>query len=266
MLTWMKTSPGRMIWNEKKGRIDRLIGIQKARSGSYVSSAIEKVGDRLTLVGTIHVDPKSASITRETILRIRPEVVALELDEGRLAALMNPGKATGRGGGGSFLAMMLLERFAGEMTGSPPGTEMLRAVEASKQVGAKVAFIDLPIAMTVGGLRKLPLKEKARLGVDSVVSLLLLPFGGFNLSKLTENLDEQLRIFRQRYPELSRLLLDVREEHMAGRIRDIVYSTTGQIVAIVGYGHLSSLTKALASIATRPTFSTSVTWNFSTNS
>ena len=226
------------------------------------SSAIEKIGDRLSLIGTIHVDPKSASFARDTILRIRPEVVALELDEGRLAALENPGRATGRGGGGSFLAMMLLERFAGEMTGSPPGSEMLRAVEAARAVGARVQFIDLPIGMTVGSLRGLPLKEKVRLGVDSLVSVALLPFGGFNLSKLTENLEDQLRLFRLRYPMLSRLLLDVREENMAAKIRDIMYSTTGQVIAVVGFGHMKSLAKSLASIQMKPAYSTSITWSF----
>ena len=138
------------------------------------------------------------------------------------------------------------------------------AVEAARAVGARVAFVDLPIGMTVGSLRKLPLREKVRLGVDSLVSIALLPFGGFNLSKLTENLEEQLRLFRLRYPELSRLLLDVREEFMVARIRDIMYSTAGQVVAVVGYGHLKSLAKALASLQTEPVYSTSVTWNVST--
>jgi len=188
----------------------------------------------------------------------------LELDEGRLIALENPGKSSGRGGGGSFLAMMLLERFAGEMTGSPPGQEMLRAVEAARAVGARVAFVDLPIGMTVGSLRKLPLREKVRLGVDSLVSIAVLPFAGFNLSKLTENLEEQLRLFRLRYPELSRLLLDVREEFMVARIRDIMYSTSGRVVGVVGYGHLKSLGKALASVEMKPVYSTSITWNMTT--
>jgi len=77
-------------------------------------------------------------------------------------------------------------------------------------------------------------------------------------------LEEQLRLFRLRYPELSRLLLDVREEFMVARIRDILYSTTGPVVAVVGYGHLKSLAKALASLQTKPFYSTSVTWNVST--
>lgn len=229
------------------------------------SSAIEKIGDRLNIIGTIHVDPKSASFARETILKLHPEVVALELDEGRLAALESPGKATGRGGGGSFFAMMFLERFAGEMTGSPPGQEMLRAVEAARAIGARIQFIDLPIGMTVGSIRKLPLKEKARLGVDSLISLVLLPFGGFNMSKLTEDLEEQLRVFRIRYPELSRLLLDVREDHMVARLRDIMYFTTGQVVAVVGYGHMKSLAKRIGPIQTKPAYSTSISWSMTTN-
>ena len=159
--------------------------------------------------------------------------------------------------------MMLLERFAGEMTGSPPGSEMLRAVEAARAVGARVEFVDLPIGQTIGSLRKLPLKEKVRLGVDSLVSVALLPFGGFNLSKLTENLEEQLRLFRLRYPELSRLLLDAREEHMVAKLRDIIYSTTGQVIAVVGFGHMKSLAKALASVPMKPAYSTSITWNLS---
>lgn len=208
------------------------------------------------------MDPKSASFARDTILRVRPQVVALELDEGRLAALMNPGKATGRGGGGSFLAMMMLERFAGEMTGSPPGSEMLRAVEAAGMVGAKIAFIDLPIGNTVSSLRKLPWSEKVRLGVDSAISLLLLPLGAFNFSKLTENLEEQMAVFRLRYPKLSKLLLDDREEHMVAKLRDIMRLTTGPVVAIVGFGHMKSLAKSLTSIPLQPNYPGNITWSW----
>ncbi len=156
--------------------------------------------------------------------------------------------------------MMLLERFAGEITGSPPGTEMVRAIEAAHSVRSRVEFIDLPIATTVASLRKLPLREKARLGVDSLLSIILLPISGLSLSKVTENMEEQLRVFRVRYPELSRLLLDVREEQMIKRLRDIMYSTTGQVVAVVGFGHMKSLANALISISDRPAFSTTITW------
>src|SRR3989442_9271281 len=96
------------------------------------------------------------------------------------------------------------------MTGSSPGQEMIRGVEAAKAVGARVAFVDLPIGMTVGSLRKLPLREKVRLGVDSLVSIALLPFGGVNLSRQTEHLGGDLRQFPMRCPE-------IRKNHLSGR-------------------------------------------------
>ena len=87
-----------------------------------------------------------------------------------------------------------------------------------------------------------------------------------DLSKLTENLDEQLAVFRQRYPELSRLLLDVREEHMAAKLRDLIYFTSGQVVAVIGYGHMRSLAKSLSSLSTKPVYSANITWSSSTSS
>src|SRR3989442_8711782 len=113
------------------------------------SSAIEKVGDRLSLIGTIHVDPKSASYVRETILRLKPEVVALELDEGRLMALENPGKSSGRGGGGAFFAVVLLGGFAGEVSRLPPGQEMPRGGEGARAGRAGAAVVCLPIEIAV---------------------------------------------------------------------------------------------------------------------
>lgn len=210
------------------------------------------------------MDPGSGLLARDTILRSKPEVVALELDETRLDALQNPGKRRVRLSGASFLAMMLLERFAGEMTGSPPGMEMVRSIDAAREVGSRVEFVDLPIFSTITSLRKLPLREKARLGVDSLLSIVLLPFGSLNFSKLTENLEYQMRLFRQRYPELSKLLIDVREKYMVRRIRDIMDSTTGQVIVVVGFGHLKSLARALDGIDARPAFSASLTWQQTT--
>ena len=54
------------------------------------SSRVERVGDRLVIIGTVHVDPSSVSQARDVISSIRPSVVALELDETRLRALIDP--------------------------------------------------------------------------------------------------------------------------------------------------------------------------------
>ncbi|HZY93383.1 MAG TPA: TraB/GumN family protein [Candidatus Bathyarchaeia archaeon] len=226
---------------------------------------METVSDRLTLVGTIHVDPASGSFVRETILCLKPEVVCLELDEARLASLLRPSDRRGTfSGGAPFLIIALLEKFAGNITGSSPGGEMVQAVEAARMVGSRIQLVDLPISSTIKALRKLPLKEKATLGLDSILSFVLLPFGRLNFSKLTQDFDDQIRLFRRRYPELSRILLDVREDYMADRIRNILDMTSGQVVAVVGYGHMRSLAKRLESTKSRRPFSTTLTWQVST--
>ena len=226
---------------------------------------METVNDRLTLVGTIHVDPASGSLVRETILRLRPEVVCLELDEARLASLLRPSDRRGMfSSGASFLIIALLEKFAGNITGSSPGGEMVQAVDAARTVGSRIQLVDLPISSTIKALRRLPFREKATLGLDSILSFVLLPFGRLNFSKLTQNFDYEIRLFRRRYPELSRILLDMREDYMTGRIRNILDMTSGQVVAVVGYGHMRSLARRLESAGSRPTFSTTLTWHVST--
>ncbi len=219
------------------------------------------MSDRLILVGTMHVDPKGALFVRDSILRLRPEVVALELDRSRLLALENPGSTRATGSlGPSYLGLVLLERFAGQLTGSAPGTEMLRAVEAAGRVGARVELIDLPIPATVEGLRSLPLREKLGIAVDSVAGIVALPFGRSGLRGLTENIQEQLVTFRSRYPVLSQLLLDRREEHMVNRLRDILDASMGQVVGVVGFGHLAGLRKGLAGYVSKQGFTASYTW------
>ena len=217
---------------------------------------MERVGDRLTIIGTVHVDPSSASLVKETILGLKPEVVALELDQARLMALENPTAQRSRGAGLSFLTMALLEKYAGHLTGSAPGMEMLEAARAAQQAGSKLAFIDLPIAHTAAALKKMPRKEKAKLVVDGLASLVVLPFSGLNWSKVTDDLDSQIGAFRKRYPILSKILIDSREEYMVKGLKWIMDHTSGQVVAVVGFGHRDSLARALQGYVPRLTFAT----------
>jgi pheromone shutdown protein TraB len=224
---------------------------------------LERVGSRLSMIGTVHVDPASATIVRDAIVGLKPEVVALELDEARMVALENPKAQSGRGAGVSFLTMALLERFAGQMTGSPPGTEMLEAARAARAVGSRVEFIDLPITSTGAALRTLPRKEKAKLVVDALVSLVVLPFSRIDWSKVTEDMDTQIEAFRKRYPVLSRILIDTREEHMIKRLKMVMDSSTGQVLAVVGLGHKASLARALAVYMPGPGFQTGFSFQIS---
>ncbi len=203
---------------------------------------------------------------RETVRSTRPEVVALELDAERLRALENPrASRPSISAGPSFLAMALLERFAGQLTGSSPGLEMLEAVRAALTVRARVELIDRPIGTTIAGIKRLPLGEKVRIGLDGIASLALLSLGGADLSKLTEGMESQLLVFRSRYPKLSKLLLDDREEYMASRIKRVLDQTEGKVMGVVGFGHLAALAKALEGYREKQGYSTSITWTLGTS-
>src|SRR2546427_127648 len=106
------------------------------------------------MFGTVHVDPASGAAVRDTIVALKPEVVALELDEARMMGLENPKAQSGRGAGGSFLTMALLERFAGQMTGAPPGTERLEAAKAARAVGSRAEVMHVPITNTGASLNR----------------------------------------------------------------------------------------------------------------
>jgi pheromone shutdown protein TraB len=238
-------------------------------SHNQQSSSIEYVDERIIIIGTVHVSDESARLVKETIERLKPSVVALELDQGRLTALTHPVamQSNRLGAGLSMLLIAFLERFAGEITGSAPGAEMLKAVQAAHTVGSQIELIDIPIQQTMLKIRNLSRTEKLRIGIDSVISILLLPFAGFNLSRLTENMEYQINRFRQRYPGLGRILLDEREEYMAGRILQIAKSTPGLIIVVVGYGHMKSLTQRLGSnkqvLQSEHGFKTSIHWTIS---
>lgn len=225
---------------------------------------MEKVGNRLSIIGTVHVDPASAAMVRETIVGLKPEVVALELDHARLMALENPTAQRSRGAGLSFLTMALLEKFAGQLTGSAPGMEMLEAARAAQLAGSKVAFIDVPIQNTAAALKKLPRKEKAKLVIDGLTSLVVLPFAGLSLSKVTEDVGSQIEAFRKRYPVLSKILIDSREEYMVKGLKWIMDHTSGQVVAVVGFGHRDSLARALRGYVPGLTFASGFTGHLST--
>lgn len=225
---------------------------------------MEKVGNRLSIIGTVHVDPASAAMVRETIVGLKPEVVALELDQARLMALENPTAQRSRGAGLSFLTMALLEKFAGQLTGSAPGMEMLEAARAAQLAGSKVAFIDVPIQNTAAALKKLPRKEKAKLVIDGLTSLVVLPFAGLSLSKVTEDVGSQIEAFRKRYPVLSKILIDSREEYMVKGLKWIMDHTSGQVVAVVGFGHRDSLARALRGYVPGLTFASGFTGHLST--
>ena len=176
-------------------------------------------------------------------------MVAVELDEERLGALRDPdrGKLESpiRTGLLPWL-LALLERSVGSLTEVFPGSEMLEAVDEAERVGAKTIMIDKPIDSILEEIRKVPLLEKLKIGFDALVALFAITTKR-NTTELTKTgFDSLLAEFGVKYPTLFRILVKDRDQYMADRLQRILDSTTGPVIAIVGFGHVDGIRQHLA--------------------
>lgn len=225
----------------------------------------------LTLVGTGHVFQVKDTI-RQAVHALRPDLVCVELDKGRLQALLQrqrAGKdpaaaaALAEGQDKAGLVQRRLQRFqegVAGMYGADVGEEMLAAVQAGHEVGARVALIDPPAEDTVRRvLKELTWRERLRAGGLVAWGLLTAPFRRGPRSKA--GIDAEIRRYQEdpatalgelkaKFPTLHRIVIAERDAIMARRISRMLPGTR-HCVAIVGDGHVEGLVALLSDF--RPT-------------
>ena len=185
----------------------------------------------------------------ERVLRtFDPDVVALELDRERWAALRAPVRPRR----GPLLLRLLasLQERLGEMLGAPPGSDMLAAGRTAQWLGVRVALVDLPVGPTLQrAWRALDWRERLAL-VRELAPLLagadLLMTGPATADNpiATGDFSRELAEFAHRFPSLQRELIDRRDRYMARRL--VALLRDGQrVAAVVGEGHLAGLARRL---------------------
>lgn len=206
--------------------------------GASSEKAISK--PKIVLIGVAHVFDIRDKV-RQIILREAPKVVALELDPERFEGLMNRDQ---RPGDTPFLYQLLarFQKDLAEQFGSEVGSEMIAAADAAREIGARLALIDMDAAGLFNTLRRsMSLREKVML----LVSVFLAFFTRKStVEKEMKRYSEDERRFlgelQRSYPTVMRILIDDRNRYMAERLREI----SGQsypIVAVVGDGHVSGM-------------------------
>lgn len=205
-------------------------------------------GQRLVIVGTTHVDKSSIERVHRTIADTRPSVVAVELCEERLWALRDKERdrvdSPIRSGLLPWL-LTLLERAAGSLTDVFPGSEMLEAVDEAEKVGARIVMIDRPIGLILQDLKAIPLAEKAKIGIDILLAFFTIGSSRKTVLLAGESLDKMMAEFDAKYPTLSRILVQERDRFMADRLQEIIRSTSGRVVVVVGLGHVNGIMQHL---------------------
>ncbi|MEM3127309.1 MAG: TraB/GumN family protein [Candidatus Woesearchaeota archaeon] len=215
----------------------------------------------LTIIGSSHIAKQSLEEVEKIITKLKPIVVAVELDRKRYDALISGEKGSIRfknikviGLKGYLFALLgsYAEKKLGKIVGVSPGSEMLKAIEIAKANGAKVALIDQDIVITLRRFsQELTWKEKWRFFADLIKGILMpkremkkLGIEEIDLTKVPEKeiVKKLTDYVKQRYPNVHKVLIEERNTIMANRLLKIIeYYEEEKIVAVVGAGHVDEI-------------------------
>lgn len=204
---------------------------------------------KITLIGTAHVSMQSINEVCEAIAELSPDCVAIELDEKRCAALLEPEKYRSldiiavlkRKEGFLLLANLMLASFQRRM-GSPlgvkPGDEMLAALQAAKAQNIPTVLADRPIAST---LRRAWAKNSFFGKIKLLSALLASCFDNETVSseqienlKNKNEMDSMMAELSEYLPAVKEVLINERDFYLAAKI----WNASGKnIVAVIGAGH-----------------------------
>jgi len=219
-----------------------------------------KVNDNIILVGTAHIAEESVKEVSETIERIKPDVVAVELCKRRYDGLTQKDKWENTSvaellksnNAYFFLAQTFLaaiQRQLGKEYGVEPGSEMLTAIREAEKRDIPVALVDRDIAVTLKrAWRKMGFREKTRLLWEFLKVLV-----GFDEEEqkeldLKELMDQDIisammEELKDIAPSATEVLIEERDAYIAKKIKE--ESRKGRVVAVVGAGHLKGIKKHL---------------------
>jgi len=213
--------------------------------------------DNLTIIGTAHVSEKSVEEVKNTILESQPDIVAVELDAVRYQNLLNEKNGVQEDKEikiremlkGNNFTMLLVSSFLsyfqkkiGEEVGVKPGSEMLAAAEAAQEAGAQLALIDRDIQITLKrALNHMSFWEKAKFVYSIIASLFSKDETIEDIEDIKQGdaLEEVMGYFQEMSPSAYQVLVKERDAFMARRLLDL----PGNVVAVVGAGHKSGITK-----------------------
>ncbi len=203
----------------------------------------------VVLIGTAHVVNLEASL--RSVLSARAlDGIALELDAERARALFAPqDRPRGRGRLPVLFRLwaMVQRRLGSEIGRGDPGEEMRVAARVAEERKLPVFLVDDPVRVTFANLvRALPFHERVRLLLGAVAGLFV-PSRVVEeeMGRYAERPEEFAEELRKVSPMLAHVLIDVRNEHMAERIKTLREGGCRRLAVVVGDAHLPGLGVAL---------------------
>ena len=227
---------------------------------------------KIIIIGTAHISEKSVREVRESIEKEKPDIVAVELDQGRYTGMTDPEATSNQQISfkeilkpGQTLYYLLygflsyVQKKMGEQMGIPPGSEMFAAIDGAHETGAGLALIDRDIQVTFKRfLAKLSFMEKLRMGYSLAKGMIFgdEPEQEIDINNMTNQdvITAMIEEFRKFAPTAASVLIDERDAYLAGNIlRTAQLAGSGKkIVVVIGAGHRQGVMKYLQNPSTIP--------------
>ena len=222
-------------------------------------------GREFKLVGTAHVSRESIEEVKNIIGDEKPDMVCVELDQGRYNAItqndnwekLNLFNVFKEGKGFLLIANLVLASFQrrlGNELGVKPGEEMKVAVETAQSLGLAYSLCDREVHTTLR-------RAWSRCGLWSKSKLLAsLLASAFTTEKLSEQeienlkdkneLDGMMSELADYLPGVKETLIDERDRYLASKIwTSSPEEQNKKIVAVVGAGHMQGIKTHLEKLA-----------------
>jgi len=222
-------------------------------------------GREFKLIGTAHVSRESIDEVRNIICEEKPDMVCVELDQGRYNAMaqndnwekLNLFKVFREGKGFLLIANLVLASFQrrlGNELGIKPGEEMKVAIEAAQELGIQYSLCDREVHTTLR-------RAWSRCGLWSKSKLLAsLLASAFTTEKLSEQeienlkdkneLDGMMSELADFLPGVKKTLIDERDRYLASKIwTSTPAQSNKRIAAVIGAGHMQGIKTHLEKLA-----------------
>jgi pheromone shutdown-related protein TraB len=218
-------------------------------------------GREFILVGTAHISQESIAEARSSIETERPDCVAIELDEQRLAGIKNPDswknlditKVLKEKQGLVLMANLVLASFQrrlGSDVGVKPGEEMKAAIITAEELHIPAVMVDRPIQVTL----------RRAWGTNSfwgkcklLATLINSAFSNEKISvedvenlKVSSEMDSMMNELADYLPVVKTVLIDERDIYLASHIWQC---QGGKVLAVLGAGHLPGVAARLERLA-----------------
>lgn len=224
----------------------------------------------IKIIGTAHVSQQSVDEVRTAIEEFTPDIVAVELDPARFAAIKKQARDPTVNdvlevkNFNSLLVQWLLaylQRKIGFDVGVEPGAEMKAAIAEAEQRNIPVALVDRDIRVTL--LRfwnTLGILEKIKMIWALIISIAEIDSGQeIDIESLKEQnvIDVVMEEFRKFSPNGARALIDERDAFIAHQLVLLkAQRPDAKILAVIGAGHRKGICSYLDNPATLPPFET----------